>query len=214
MYNKLYLNTEVAIKNVNGSIKLRDIADVKSGDEVGSDNYIEFLERNDDDYAFIRTSDFVNYEADLYPDFYISKEIVYELKQDILPGDVIFTKDGKIGCTGMLTHEDNLLLASGVVRIRLKPEAVLQGFTQEYLFLALSIKEVGYYGAIRRTVIASTIPHLREERLKDIELPIIDKDSMENITTLVKNAFLYKAQRKSVLRLSDKLMYDYFKVND
>ena len=49
--------------------------------------------------------------------------------------------------------------------------------------------EIGGYGAIRRTVVASTIPHLREERLRDIVIPIISDGTIALIIDLVRKAF-------------------------
>ena len=92
-------------------------------------------------------------------------------------------------CAGMITESDRVILSSGIERIRLNEEGKKLGFTQEYLFVALNTPEVGRYGAIRRTVVASTIPHLRVERLKDIEIPVEDSESIEKITVLVKKEF-------------------------
>ena len=113
-------------------------------------------------------------------------------------GDVIFTKDGKIACVGMITSADNVILSSGIERLRLTPKSQEEGLTQEYLFTALSIPEIGKYAAVRRTVVASTIPHLRVERLKDIEIPLMDQEVIDRITQLVKKAFCLKSKRKQI----------------
>ena len=62
--------------------------------------------------------------------------------------------------------------------------------------------EIGGYGAIRRTVVASTIPHLREERLRDIVIPIISDGTI----ALVRKAFLLKSKRKRLIRGIDLIM--------
>lgn len=124
--------------------------------------------------------------------------------------DVIFTKDGKIGCVGLITDADDVVLSSGIEILRVKESAKKEGITPEYLFTALSIPEIGRYGAIRRTVVASTIPHLREERLKDIEIPILDKELMKIITELVKEAFILKTQRKILLKENERILEKYF----
>ena len=123
---------------------------------------------------------------------------------------MIFTKDGKIACAGMITESDRVILSSGIERIRLNEEGKKLGFTQEYLFVALNTPEVGRYGAIRRTVVASTIPHLRVERLKDIEIPVENSESIEKITVLVKKAFEFKSRRKSILKASENILDNYF----
>ena len=202
-YDKLYVKMADEISKHNKVLRLGDITKVKHGDEVGSENYKTFTERSSDDKAFIRTSDIVNNELDLYPDYYIDESIHSKIKQDVKPKDVVFTKDGKVGCTALITSADNVLLSSGVERIRLNEEGIKQGLTQEYLFLSLSIPEVGLYAAIRRTVIASTIPHLREDRLKDIEIPIVSQKSIDAITELVDRAFELRTKRKSLIKEQD-----------
>lgn len=207
-----YVNTLKTIQKKWQTVPLGKIATVKKGDEVGSDNYNKYLDKKDSDVPFIRTSDLVNYEADQFPDFYIPEEIYKELEQDIKAGDVLFTKDGKIGMTAMVTGNDKIIIASGLVRLRLKNDAKKHDLTPEYLFLILSLKETGLYPAIRRTVVASTIPHLREERLKEIEIPILDKDSVDEITKLVKEAFELKDEKKKLIKEVREEIDNYFEI--
>lgn len=102
--------------------------------------------------------------------------------------------------------EEMLEQHNGVRRLRLTKAAREQGFTQEYLFIALSIPEIGRYAAIRRTVVASTIPHLRVERLKDIGIPVMEQKVVDEITELVKSAFALKGERKRILKETDKIL--------
>ena len=208
----LYVNTLKAIQKKWQTVPLGEIVTVKKGDEVGSVNYNKYLDKKDSDIPFIRTSDLVNYEVDQFPDFYIPKEIYKELDQDVKAGDVVFTKDGKIGMSAMITKNDRAIIASGMVRLRLKAEAKKYNLTPEYLFIVLSLKETGLYPAIRRTVIASTIPHLREERLKEFEIPILDKKSIEEITTLVKEAFELKDEKKKLIKEVREEIDGYFEI--
>jgi type I restriction enzyme S subunit len=208
----LYVNTLKTIQKKWQTVPLGDIATVKKGDEVGSENYNKYLDKKDSDVPFIRTSDLVNYEVDQFPDFYIPEEVYKELNQDIKAGDVIFTKDGKIGMSAMITKNDKVIIASGMVRLRLKTEAKKYNLTPEYLFIVLSLKETGLYPAIRRTVIASTIPHLREERLKEFEIPILDKTSIDEITKLVKEAFELKDEKKKLIKEVREEIDSYFDI--
>jgi type I restriction enzyme S subunit len=207
-----YVNTLKAIKQKWQTVSIGKIATVKRGDEVGSENYNSYLDKKDSDVPFIRTSDLVNYEVDQFPDFYIPREIYEELNQDIQAGDVLFTKDGKIGMTAMITESDKVIIASGLSRLRLKKEAKEYNLTPEYLFLVLSLKETGLYPALRRTVTASTIPHLREERLKEIEIPILDKNSINEITKHVKEAFKLKDEKKKLIQEVREEIDKYFEV--
>ena len=57
---------------------------------------------------------------DAYSDFYLKKEISNQFKIDIKPKDVLFSKDGKIGMCAMVCPNDDLTIASGIVRLRLE----------------------------------------------------------------------------------------------
>lgn len=208
----LFVNTIKTIKSKWQIVTVGDISNLKKGDEVGSDTYIGYLEKRKSDVPFIRTSDIVNYETDQYPDFYIPVEIYNELGQDFQQGDVLFTKDGKIGMVGMITEIDKVIISSGFAGLRLNKKASEYNLTPEYLFLALSIKEIGIYASKRRTVVASTIPHLREERLKEIEIPVLDKNTIDEITDLVKQAFKLKDEKKRLIAEVRETMDSFFKI--
>ncbi|MDD5547826.1 MAG: restriction endonuclease subunit S [Candidatus Pacebacteria bacterium] len=208
----LYVNTIKAIQKKCRTVPLGEITTVKKGDEVGSDNYNKYLDKRGDDISFIRTSDLVNYEVDPLSDFYIPEEIYKELKQDIKINDILFTKDGKIGMTAMITKNDKMIICSGVSRLRLKAEAKKYNLTSEYIFLILSLKETGLYPSIRRTVIASTLPHLREERLKEFEIPVLEKDSIDEITKLIKEAFELKDEKKKLIKEIREEIDNYFEI--
>lgn len=206
----LYVNTLKAIQAKWQTVPIGEIADLKKGDEVGSDTYIGYLEKRKTDVPFVRTSDIVNYEIDQYPDFYIPVEIYDEIGQGFQAGDVLFTKDGKIGMVGMVTEYDKAIISSGFAGLRLNKKAKDYNITPEYLFLCLSIKEIGIYASKRRTVVASTIPHLREERLKEIEIPVLDKNTIDEITELVKEAFRLKDEKKRLIAEVRDTMDRYF----
>ncbi|NPV51440.1 MAG: hypothetical protein HPY60_09635 [Candidatus Methanofastidiosum sp.] len=207
-----YINILKIIQNKFPTIPIREIAIVKKGDEVGSINYNKYLDKKNSDIPFIRTSDLVNYEVDQFPDYYIPDEIYQELKQDIKAGDILFTNDGKIGLAAMLTSQDKIILQSHVKRLRLKKEAIEKyNFTQEFLFLILTLKEIAIYQAERYTVIQSTIPTISNYIL-DFEIPILDKDSIEEITKLVKQAFKLKEEKKILLNEVRELIDNYFEI--
>ncbi len=208
----LYVNTLKAIQKKWQTIPLGEVAAVKKGDEVGSDNYNQYLGKKENDIPFIRTSDLVNYEIDQFPDFFIPEEIYNGLGQDVKVGDVLFIKDGKIGMTAIITKNDKAIICSGISRLRLKAEAKKYNLTPEYLFLILSLKETGLYPSIRRTVIASTLPHLREERLREFEIAILDKNSINEITELVNEAFELKDEKKKLIKEVREEIDNYFEI--
>lgn len=195
-----YSSVEEEIKTKFKTISLGNLASIKKGTEVGSDNYKTDMFKNNQDYAFIRTSDITNNEIDIYPDYFISQSLVEELNNIAKEGEIIFSKDGIIGETAIISKHDRVIVASGFAKIKLKSEAKQNNLTSEYLFIVLSLDETGFYPSIRRTVIASTIPHLREERLKQIEIPILNKKPIDEITKLVKEALELKDEKKKLIK--------------
>lgn len=207
----LYVNTLKAIQKKWQTVPLGKIATAKKGDEVGSDNYNKYLDKKDSDVPFIRTTDLVNYEADQLPDFYIPEEIYQELKQDINAGDILFNNDGKIGLVAMLTPQDKVIIQSHIRRLRLKAEAKKYNLTPEYLFLVLTMKEVAGYQSEKYTVIQSTIPTI-SNRLLDFRIPILDKNSIDEITKLVKEAFKLKDEKKKLIKEAREEIDSYFDI--
>ena len=164
-----------------------------TGTEVGRDNYNNYLDKKIGDYPFIRTSDVYNYQIDLQPDFFVEKLLGDEINQDIRPNDIVFTKDGKIGCVGMITEHDKAIIASGLIIIR----AI--DINPYYLFLNLITEEVGQYQAIQRTVYASTIPHLRKPRIEEFKIPIIGDNEILELSSMVEEAFKLKNKKKVLI---------------
>lgn len=208
----LLVGTDKAIKGKWKVVSLGEIATLIKGDEVGSDNYTGYLDKRESDVPFVRTSDIVNYEVDQYPDFYIPEEIYIDLNQGIKAGDVLFTNDGKIGQVGMVTDSDKFILQSHIRALRLKDSALAEfGLTPEYLFIALSIREIGIYQAKRYTVIQSTIPTMAGN-LPKVEVPILGKSTIDEITSLVREAFRLKAERKQLIAQVRKTIDSYFDI--
>lgn len=194
-YRPLYVNTIEHIKSKFNYKLLCQVADFYSGDEVGSNNYKIFLNRDESDIPFIRTTDIFNYEIDRYPDFFIENEIYQEINQCVNKEDILFTKDGKIGLTAMVTDSDHCILGSGVLRIVAKPHKI----DPYYLFIILSTEQVGLYQAKQRTVIASTLPHLRTDRISDFIVPIVEDEDQKEIISLTKDGFALKEQSKILI---------------
>lgn len=192
-YRPLYVKTIEAIKKKHKWKNLGSIADFKSGDEVGSANYRLYLDREETDVSFIRTTDIVNYEIDRYPDFYIDSDIYIDKNQKVQVNDILFSKDGKIGLTAMITKSDKCILGSGILRIIADEEEI----NPYYLFVALSIEQIGLYQAKQRTVIASTLSHLRTDRISDFIIPLLDNE--KEISDLAKEGFNLKEKSKSLI---------------
>jgi type I restriction enzyme S subunit len=207
-----FADNEKELKTKFTTVKLGEITEIKKGDEVGSNNYDVYINKTNTDYALIRTSDIVHHEIDLFPDYFVSQNIYNSVNQELQAGDILFTKDGKIGQTAIVTQADKAIIASGIARIRIKENDY--NITPEYLFTVLSLKETGYNPAIRRTVIGTTIPHLREERLKQIAIPVLDKQITDRISQKIRTAFELKAKRKELICLVlEELNTEYLKYN-
>lgn len=210
LYDSFYNKVEKTLKEHLPCLELGELVYLTHGIEVGSAAYVSYENRSLDDIPFIRTSDIVNHEADLYPDNYVSPVIGNEFLGLTKPGDILFTKDGKIASVGMVENVDRIIPSSGIEILRLKPSAVESGFTPEYLFISLACPEVGELGAKKRTVYASTIPHLRPENLSKIVIPQMPQPYIEEITNLVAKAFSLKSMRKNILKQSENIIDDYF----
>ena len=198
-YSPVYTKTLKSLKERFNTIKLGKVANIQKGNEVGSDNYRDYIDKLDTDVPFVRTSDLPNYEIDDYPDYYIGREIFEELKQDLLPSDIVFSNDGKIGYSAMFTTADKCILQSHIRRVR-----VLETFRPEYVLVFLNTI-YGEHQVTRRTVIQSTIPTIGDG-LKEIEIPKISTDSETEISDMVKEAYKLIAEKKVLIRKAKALI--------
>lgn len=198
-YYPQYIRTISSIKEKFDTVKLVDIVEkVEKGQETGSENYRTYLDKVENDVPFIRTSDLPNYEVDDYPDYYVDEGVFENLNQNLREGDIIFSKDGKIGLTALFTEVDKCILASGLSIIKLKDRE-----DYPYIFAVLS-SFVGKFQALQRTVISSTIPHLNIERAKEMEIPLLDEGSIKEIKRSVLKAFELKKEKKQLIRKAKK----------
>ena len=198
-YYPTYTKTLEVLKKRFGTVKLGGVSNIQKGNEVGSNNYRSYIDKLATDLPFVRTSDLPNYEIDDYPDFYIGAEIFEELKQDLLPGDIVFSNDGKIGHSAIFTTADKCVLQSHIRRIRL-----LETFRPEYVLVFLNTV-YGKYQVRRRVVIQSTIPTIGDG-LKEIEIPKIPSSSETKIANMVKEAYKLKAEKKILIRKAKALI--------
>ena len=199
-----YVETEENLMNRIQCIPLGEIATLKKGDEPGSDFYIDYLDKIDTDVPFIRTSDIYNYQIDSSPDNFIDIHTFEEINQDIKEGDILFTKDGKLGEIALVTSTDKAIYSSGIDRIRINKMGKSLGITPEYLFNIVACNKVGKYTADRYTVTAATIPHLKEDFIRKMKIPILSEDKIKVITQKTKMAFeMIDKKKKIILECQD-----------
>lgn len=166
--------------------------DIKNGDEIGSDNYLS------DGIPFIKTSDFLNFGIDFQPNYYCSEAMYEELEQDLHKGDILFTKDGKIGEIAIIEDSIKFVISSGVVRIR--PASDEERY---WLFLLLS-SNYGRMFFTKWTVVASTMAHLRKDFFKDFKIPQINESTKRMFLEELKIAFRMKKEAQKEIESSKK----------
>jgi len=192
-YYPKYLNTLKQLKKKFKTIKLGGVADIKRGNEVGSENYKKYIDKKDSDVMFIRTSDLVNYEIDNYPDYYIDEEIYKELGQDLKEDDLLVSNDGKIGLLAILTKEDRCIIQSHIRRVRFFDKI------DSYYSLAFLSTDFGQFQFRQFSFTQATIPTI-SDRLTEIEIPLINPQKQTEISQLVKSAFELKTEKKQLIR--------------
>ena len=186
------------IKKIN-NVKLGLVADFEKGNEPASENYNEYLDKNEDDIPFVRTSDMINYDLDLYPDFYVPIEIYNELSQKLISGDIIFSNDGKIGNVSIIPdNNNNVVLQSHIRTIRLNNLSKKYKLTREYLFLVLTT-DISKLQAEKFTVIQSTLPTI-SNNLSNFYIPLIAENKMNEISKLVKEFCLLMVKKRDILK--------------
>lgn len=172
-YSPKFVETVSRIKTNFPHKKLSELVlPIKKGVEVGSENYLIELEKTDTDLPFIRTSDIYNNEIDYAPDYFVSLDKATDAKcPDLFKDDIIFSKDGKIGQTGIINEDNSVIPSSGFAIIRSN-----ETLSSNYLFAVLSHKEIVINQAKMKTVIAATIPHLKIDKINDFYIPVFSKD--------------------------------------
>lgn len=179
------------------TVELCSIGSFEKGDEIGSDNYYEYIEKPIDAIPFIRTSDIYNYEIDSYPSYYADKSIYNNLKQDFRTGDIIINNDGKIGYFSIITKEDNNIYQSHIKRYRVNTDITY--INNYYVFLCLLLKEIGEVQFKKNTVVQSTIPTL-SNRIEKIKIPLIDEKHVKYFSQKIENSFKLLEQKKIIMK--------------
>lgn len=152
--------------------------DIATGDEIGSENYLF------QGVPFIKTSNFLNFGVDYQPNYYCSDAIYSELEQNLKRGDILFTKDGKIGQLAILEESTKVVISSGIARFR------TESTDERYWIFLLLASDYGKIYFNRWTVIGSTMAHLRtNDFLDDFVVPKIDDDSKSDLIKNLKDSF-------------------------
>lgn len=178
-YKKEYVLVRNSIKEAMNYQSISETFDkTLKGVEVGSKNYRTEVETDSDSLPFIRTSDIFNGEIDMYPDYFFNQSDDLKVKiPHIQENDILFSKDGKIGQCSIVNKGDRFIPGSGYFILRPKKTE-----NANYLFALFSNKKVIKYQALMKSVIASTIPHLKNEKFASILIPIFDDNVINDIS--------------------------------
>jgi type I restriction enzyme, S subunit len=153
---------------------------IKKGDEIGSINYLS------EGIPFIKTSDLQNYTVDYSPDNYCSNRVYDQVDQNLHVGDILFTKDGKMGQVGIIEESSKIVISGGLVSITPKSD------DERYWLFLLLASNYGKMFFSRWTVIASTMAHLRKEFFTEFIIPVIDKKFKNKLISQLKENFKIK----------------------
>ena len=194
-YYPRYISTIEYLKKNFKCLPLSELIKYKSGDEVGSDAYNSYLDKKTTDLPFIRTSDIYNYQYDICPDNFVSKDIFDELEQEIESGNILFSNDGKIGMITMISRNDPIIVQSHINIIKVKSTEI----TAEYLYAMLMVNEINAYQCDKCTVIQSTIPTLAN-RLNEFIIPILEDNFIKEITRLIKTSNQLFDQKRAIIK--------------
>lgn len=166
-------------------ISIQDLLDskrisVSTGEEIGKQCY------GTGTNAFVRTSDFSNWELKVDPKQGVSDDIYFQYceKTDVRSGDILLVRDGSylIGTTCLITEKDSkLLYCGGIYKIRSNDESL-----DPYLLLALFNSYI-VRQQIRTKQFTRDVIDTIGKRLMEIILPIPkEKEIRDGISTTVK----------------------------
>lgn len=182
-----------AIKNYKGGWDtLGNLVSVKKCVEVGSEEYL------DEGIPFVRVSNLSPFE--ITEEKYISEKLYSELTQhQPKQGEILFTKDATPGIAYHLNEKPQKMIPSGgILRLKLKDNQV----NEDYLTLmlnSLTTKE-----QINRDVGGSVILHWRPDQVKQILIPILDKNKQNQIRQKITESFRLRNQSKHLLECAKK----------
>lgn len=121
---------------------------------------------------YIRTSSIVNYGIELFPEHYGTEETYRSHRQNVGPGDVLLTMEGKIGAVALLGEQERCLIKNHVEFIRPHQTSPVP---TEFIYAFLS-SHIGQTQIERRTVVQATIPGLGSES-RSLLIPIAGRNA-------------------------------------
>ena len=160
-----------AFKNCERTVALKDVARIRKGVEVGSENYVNV------GIPFVRVSD-----VDLYRlnrNKMVSKEVFDEFAESrVRKGEVLLTKDATIGSVHYVDYKpESMLISSGIIALRICSNSL----PAQYLALVLDTAVTSLQ--IERESSGSNISHWNLQRVQDLTIPLLSNAEMDSFET-------------------------------
>lgn len=181
--------------------KLGNLVSIKKGIEVGSEEY------QDEGVPFIRVSNVSKLEINSDNQRYITKELHNKLKEHYNPKkeEILLTKDASIGVAFLLQENRDMIISSGVLRLKVKEE-----INKNYLTLILNSIFVKLQ--IERDGGGSVILHWKPSKVKETLIPIILKDKQQKISDLVEESLKLRNNSRWLLEKAKKEVENFIKL--
>jgi len=172
---------------------LGNLVSMKKGVEPGSDAY------QDEGKLFIRVSSITKHGIIDKDQKYLSNELYQDLRKSYEPkmGEILLTKDATPGIAYVLKEPLDGIIAGGIIRLKLKKEV-------EAEYLALCINSIIGQMQIERDAGGSVIVHWKPEQIKNLQVPILPKNSQQKIADLVHQSHEARKKSKELLEQAKK----------
>ncbi|MFC1802235.1 restriction endonuclease subunit S [Patescibacteria group bacterium] len=181
------------IDNIESKI-LGDIVDYKKGVEPGSGAYVK------DGVPFARVSDFsINGFEDIKKK--VSQEFFEKTKGEYSPkkDELLFTKDGTIGITGVINEDLNIVLSGAFLRL-VKKEKI------ESEYLALVLNSIISKLQIERFSGGAIIAHLKPSDAMNLKIPILSEKIQKEISKKIVQSHELRKESKDLLEKAKRMV--------
>jgi len=172
---------------------LSELVTMKKGFEPGSDEYQE------EGKAFLRVSNISKFGFTDKEQKYLSNELYQELKSRFEPktGDILLTKDATPGIAYVLKDPFEVIIASGIMRLKIKEDIDTE-------YLSLCINSLVCQMQVERDAGGSIIVHWKPEQIKNLLIPILPKSTQQKIADLVRKSHEARKKAKELLEEAKK----------
>lgn len=168
---------------------LGDIVAIKKGIEPGSAYY------QDEGIPFIRVSNLSKYELTDNNQQYLTEEFYNRIRKDYQPeiNEILLSKDATPGIALVNREEKRMIICGGILRLRLENCDI----NEEYLALVLNSMIVQLQ--IERDVGGSIINHWRLDQIKETSIPVLPKQTQDELGDLVVKSYNIRKEARSLL---------------